>query len=403
MNHYAFSPSDSNTTRHFSLAKELIACGHDVLILSSSFLHYTERQRSTVQQVWSRERVDGVPFVWVKSPPYRGNSPRRVWNMVVFAARCLRAPESVTGPLPDVILGSSPHLFAAFAAMRLAHRLKIPFVLEVRDLWPDTLVALGNFGRNHVFVRLLEIMERRLYKRADLILTVLPAASDRLTAKGADANRIRWLPNGVDFAMVPEVAAPPQGEKIVGMYAGAHGKANMLDGVLDAALVLQEKGWAEKLEIRLVGEGPEKRRLMVRAEVEGIRMIKFLDAVPKFDVYRILKEADFFLLLLKDSSLWQWGISPNKLFDYMAMARPLILSVQTPMNPVSIANAGITVPPEDPRSLAGAVEDLATATADERWRMGLRGRRYVAEEHNLTALARKLESMLCEVLADSRA
>lgn len=402
VNHYAISPNMAGGTRHFSFAKELVHRGHKVTIVASSFNHKKRQETRKWQGDWFQtEIVEGVRFVWIRTPPYRGNTPARIRNMVSFAFAVWRLPSEVFGARPDVIWGSSPHLFAALAAQRIARRFHIPFVLEVRDLWPESLVALGGISRAHPFIVLLEWIERYLYSRANHIITLLPLAAEHMALKGADASKITWIPNGIDLEMIPDIGNKKENSSLVGIYAGTHGLANGLDLLLDAAKILQSSDLKDKAYFRLVGDGPEKARLMNRAQTEGINNVSFEDPVPKNDVYKILAEADFFTVVLRDSPLYQWGISLNKLFDYMALCRPIVFSGRAPSNPVELSGAGIVTAPGDAVALAEGIRRLAQMSVSERHAYGQRGRDYVERHHAITILVNRLEGVLFSVVEEA--
>jgi len=346
-----------------------------------------------------------VPFLWVRTPPYSGNTAARVWNMSVFSWRVFQlatSPFLVNWGKPDVVWASSPHLFTGLAGERLARRLKIPFLFEVRDLWPESLIALGGLSPRHPFILTLDQIERYLYRNADHIVTLLPLASEYIQAKGADPNKISWLPNGVDLENVPQPEPPEPKDEFTILYAGTHGLANGLDILLDAAAILSEKKQAQHIRFRLVGDGPEKPRLRSRAEQLGLRNVSFEDPVPKQDVYRLLASGDALVAILKDADLFsKWGVSPNKIFDYMAVARPVLFAISAPANPVEEAGAGIAVPSNDPVAIANAVLKLAQMTPQERWEMGLRGRRYVEEKHAFNVLVDRLDELLRQMVEGS--
>lgn len=401
VNHYAVPPNQAGGTRHYTLAKDLVRRGHNVTLLASSFDHMTQRELHLQPgKGYKLEHIGGVRFLWLRTPPYTGNTGARVRNMIVFATQVWRrATQKILGK-PDVVLGSSPHLFAALAAERLAARCAVPFVLEVRDLWPQTLIDLGHFGRHHPVILLLEGIERYLYRRAGRIVTLLPGSATHMKEKGADPSKVIWVPNGIDLDLVPSPRPPRQREVMTVMYAGAHGLANGLGLILEAAHSLQQDGWAERIRFRFVGDGPEKPRLIQRAQELGLLNVHFEDAVPKQEVYKVLAEADAFVMVLQHSPVYRWGVSPNKLFDYMASARPVVFCVGTPFNPIKEAQAGVTVEPGDGLKLAQAVRRVAEMSFEERWEMGLRGRRYVETHHSLNRLVGRLEQALLELTGE---
>ena len=394
INHYALPPQRSGGTRHYSLARGLIRRGHTVTLVASS-VDYMRRQESHLAP-GERARLETqgeVPFLWLRTPPYQGNSLRRVANMLAFAWR-VRTVVPRRLVRPDVIVGSTPHLFGAWAAYRLARHMGVPFVLEVRDLWPQTLIDLGNFSPYHPFILLLAALEQTLYRHANAIVSLLPGGLDYITQKVGRQEGLFWIPNGVDFSLIPDPVPPPPADPFVVMYAGAHGLANGLDVALAAARQLQQQSWDERVQFHFVGDGPEKAHLLAQATAWQLPNVHFEPPVPKEDIYLRMQAAHAFLMILQDSPLFRWGISPNKLFDFLVMARPVIFCVRTPYNPIEEHGAGLTSPPDDPGALARTIQQLAQMPPGERWAMGMRGRTYVEKAHNLDRLAERLEQVL---------
>ncbi len=396
-NHYALPPGASGGTRHHTLARYLQDYGHRVVIIASGYNHWRRREEHLAAgENWRQSTVDGVPFIWLRTPAYGGNRSR-MWNMAIYGLRAWRGSWlSATGERPDIILGSTPHLFATLAAQRLACRFRVPFLLEVRDIWPQSLVDLAGLSPRHPVIRLFAALEGYLYRRADRVLSLLPAAAPYLVSRGAAPGKIVWLPNGTDLAKIPVAADQPPAAVFTVVYAGAHGRANDLDMVLAAAGILEAEGWGDKIRFLLVGDGPEKARLQRQAAAASLRMVTFRDPVPKDEVFAILQQADACLLLLKDSPVFRWGISPNKLFDYLAASRPVLFGVNTPENPVEKTGAGLSFAPADPGALAAAVRKMFLMTPEERRQMGMNGRRYLEEHHDMRWLAGRL----AEVMAD---
>jgi glycosyltransferase involved in cell wall biosynthesis len=393
LNHYAITPEQTGGTRHFSLAQALQSRGHRVVIVASNYDHFTSRERHHGASGPVIEDVQGVTFAWLPTRAYTGNGRARAMNMLDFA-RGLRKLRRLDLPRPDAVLGSSPHLFTPFMARRLARRLRVPFVLEIRDVWPQTLVDLGNFRESHPMIRALARMERSLYRDSDAIVSLLPGAVEHMVNLGAARERVTWIPNGIDGQLAPPATAAGAGDGVfTAMYAGTHGLANGLDTVLDAAKLLPASEYA----FRLLGDGPEKPRLVARAQAENITNVTFLDPVAKREVYGRLAEADAFVMLLKASDVFRWGVSPNKLFDYMAMARPVIFAVNSSNSPVEAAGCGVRIEPDSPEALAQAMRELKAASAADRAAMGAKGRVYVEENHTLGNLAGRLEEVLDRV------
>jgi len=395
VHHYAVTPGRSGGTRHFSVARALVRQGHRVTIVASSY-HYQTRSETTAYDARgeARETIDGVDFLWVRTTPYSGNSVRRLLNMLSFARAALRSPTLRALPRPDVILGSSPNPFAALAGQWLAARHGCRFVYEVRDIWPQSLVELGRMSPWHPLIQLLGWIERRCCRRADRIITLLPHSADHLVSRGARRERVTCVPNGVDLSMVGPATPPAASDTVTVMYAGAHGTANNLETLVRAAGRLARTPGAEHVRVRMVGDGPELPRLRELAASVGATNIAFEPAVPKQEVYARLREADIFVMILRDSPVFRWGVSPNKLFDYLSVGRPVVFAVNVPTNIVAEAGAGLSANPTDDASLADAILALARRSPAERWAMGQRGRAYVETHHDIEGLARRFGDAL---------
>lgn len=404
VNQYAIPPTQPGITRHFTFAAALNRRGHDVTLIASSFDHVTRKETRLEPGEKSRlETIDGVRFLWLRSPPYEGNTKQRVWNMLVFARRVWRRQGTHQLAPPDVIVGSSPHLFGALAAWRVARAMGVPFVLEVRDLWPETLIEGSNIRRDHPVVRALAWIERTLYRNAARIITLWPKSPPYIAERGGAPDHIEWIPNGVTLE---EIRAQPPGARtgpLTAMYLGAHGLLNSLHTVVEAAALLHAQGYADKIRFRFVGDGPRKPELMQQAQRAGLDgMVRFDPPVPKRSVDDLMAEADIFIMPLHPGGLFRWGISPNKLFDYMAAARPVVSVVDAAANPVVEADAGLAVPAADAAALAEAIKKLLALSPEERWEMGLRGRRYVETHHDMARLAERFEACLQSAIRRDR-
>ena len=397
INHFAVSPADGGGTRHFELAHALTGLGWRVTIAASDFhLHsraYTRRASSDVREAIP-ERVDDVDFLWLWSAPYATNDWRRARNWISFSRSLARW--STLPPewrRPDVIVGSSPHLFAALAAQRLAKRLGLPFVLEVRDLWPESLVAAG--GRRGPAYQALGVLARYLYARADRIIVLARGVGKHLVAHGVDEGKIVYVPNSADPNPMHAARALATHDAFTLVYAGAHGPANGLDVVLDAAALLR----AEPVRFVLVGDGPSKAALRARVDRDRLLNVEFSDPVPKAAVPDLLASANAGLMVLRDAPLFAYGVSPNKLFDYLAAGLPVVCNVPGEVaSMLRDAGAGEQAVDSSARALAEAVIRLARRSAEVQTDMGASGRAWVAREHSRGVLAQRLDAALRPLL-----
>lgn len=398
VNHFAVLPRQGGGTRHFELGRELARRGWEVTVAASDLNLHTRRYAARDAETDRRavdEVVDGVRFRWLWAPPYQANDWRRARNWLAFSARVWRGKD---GARPDVVIGSSPHLFAALAAERLARRWRVPFVLEVRDLWPESLLAVG--ARRGPFYRALDRIAGHLYRRAARIVVLARGSADYLAAeRGVPREKLVLVPNGVDVTAFASVARPAR-EDLTLVYTGAHGPANGLDAVLDAAGRLRGDA---RIRFLLVGDGPAKAWLAASAEKRGLRNVEFRDPVPKAEMPRLLAEADAGLMVLRDAPLFSFGVSPNKLFDYMGAALPVVCNVPGEVAAmVADAGAGEQATDSSGAALAEAILRLAARPPAERAAMGEAGLAWVAREHDRPVLADRLDRMLRELVAAKR-
>lgn len=402
-NHYASPPDAGVGTRHFDLATEMAAHGVRTTIFASAFSHFTGRDRLGRRRLSAHRRHRGVDFVWVRTVAYRGNTWRRVANMLSYAVSVTFV--QLRYPRPDVVIGSSVHPFAALAGWIVARQRRARFVYEIRDLWPQTLIDIGAMRAGSLQARVLRWIESFLVERAWRVITVLPGTSDYLEQRGLPTDHVVYVPNGVRLGdpgsseALPEPVATAFEQwraagRFVAVYAGSHGLVNGLGVILEAATLLDSRG--SPVQVALVGDGPDKPALMARARELGLRNVTFLDPVPKAAVQALLAMADATLFHLADADVFRYGISSNKLFDYLASGKPVVFACASSNNPVADARAGRWIAPEDPAAMADALEELSRTDPGVLAEMGDRGRRHVAEHHDIALLARKVASIVLE-------
>lgn len=390
VNQYAAPPNRAGGTRHWSLARHLRASGVEATVVAAS-QDYLRRRNVPGGGTVSSEDVDGVRFVWIPAPEHDGRVSRLV-NMLLFGWRVSRLSRAETGDVHAVI-GSTPQPFAALAAQRLARRLGVPFILEVRDIWPKTLIDLGDHSRWHPMIMLLGWIERHLLASARGVVTLLPDSRAYFEARGVPASNLVSIPNGVDLALIPPPSCAGAEGPFTVTYAGAHGMANSLHTLVRAAAQLREAGAAD-VRVRLIGDGPEKAALVREAGAMGLDNIEFSEPVAKAQIYEELAAADALVMCLKRAAVFEHGVSPNKLFDYFSVARPVIFAVNASNDPVTEAQAGITVAAEDPKALAEAIMRLKAMPPSERFQLGSNGRAYVRDHHDFAHLAADLGERL---------
>lgn len=402
LNHYAQEPGGAGGTRHYSLARHLMTHGWTASVIAASVELNTGRQRLSAGETQRLTDFGGVRFLWVRTPRYEGNGGGRMKNMLAYALRVLLPSVTRGLPRPDAVMGSSVHPFAAWAGAILARRFRVPFIFEVRDLWPQTLVDMKHLSDRSLATWGLRWLEKWLYRRADRIVVLLPRAADYIVPLGIPAEKIVWIPNGVELDCYPEPKQPLEREVFTLMYFGAHGQANGLDNVLRAMSELRNMPNMAHVHLRLIGDGPLKPSLLNLARELELDNVQFENPVPKQQIPLLASKADAFVFNLIDAPVFRYGISSNKLFDFLAAARPIVFCCDASNNFVEEAGLGVAVPPGDPRALAKAIASLAHLPAETRQAMGCAGRAYVEKRHGFDSLAAKLAATLDQVVAESR-
>ena len=396
LNHYAQEPGGPGGTRHYSLARHLLDSNWRSVVIAASTEHNTGRQRLLAHENTRLETFNGVPFLWVRTPEYEGNRIARIKNMLAYSWKAWLPATTRQLPRPDVVIGSSVHPFAAVAGLLLARRFRVPFVFEVRDLWPQTLIDMGKLSSNGIPARLMKSLEKWLYRKAAKIIVLLPRAQNYIVPLGIPKNQIVYIPNGVEVGEIPIPAN--QSSAFTLMYFGAHGQANGLENVLQALHHLNlHNGKGLAIRLRLIGDGPAKPRLMKIAKELKLTNVSFEPPVSKNAISKLASSADAFIFNLIDADVFKYGISSNKLFDYLAANRPIILAGNIPQNPVAESNSGITVVANNPEALAGAIATLASLPISERTRMGAAGFEFVKANHSFALLAKRLAAVLDDV------
>lgn len=394
INQYAISPDLPGGTRHYDFGVELAKVGYTVRIFAADVnLALRMHTRNLGDRLWLEEPVNGVLFEWVRTVTYRRNDWRRALNMFNFSWNVYKAGLR-QGGRPEMVVGSSPHLFAALAGYYFSRKFDCRFVFEVRDLWPQALVDMNGISNSHPIVWLMRLIEMKLYRSADHIVVLAEGSVPYIKARGIPENRISYIPNGVH----PEHFIPrrtrDESRKLYGfdrftvVYTGAHGPANALQTILEAAGCLRDNHF---IEFVLVGDGPVKIDLQSRARDMGLTNLRFMDPVPKGDIPDLLYAADAAVITLKDARAFHSAISPNKLYDYLAASRPVLCSVPGEVaNLVEQHGCGLTSPAEDGKALAEKAVILARLSAEDRENMGRRGRELVMDKFSRPRLVKRL-------------
>jgi glycosyltransferase involved in cell wall biosynthesis len=403
INHYAGSVRHGMEYRPYYLAREWVRAGHKVTIVAASASHVRTQAPQMGRRARMEETIDGIDYVWLAAPPYRGNGAARVRNMATFLWRLHAAGEQLARAVrPDAVIASSTYPLDIWPAARIARRAGARLLYEVHDLWPLSPMELGGYSPRHPFIMLLQAAEDFACRRADAIVSILPKVRPHLEAHGMAPHKLHLVPNGVDPDEWQGHAAPlpgrlevaldslrQQGRFVVG-YAGTHGVANALGTLLDAAERLRGRPVA----FVLVGNGPDKPALERRAAGLDLDNVHFFDPVAKSQVPALLQRFDVAYIGWRRQALYRFGISPNKLIDYMMAGRPIVHAVEAGNDPVMEAGCGLTVAPGDPQAIADAVLAMQALDATTRAALGRRGRAHALANHTYPVLGQRFLTAL---------
>lgn len=399
--HQAFrTPVEGGGTRHFELLGRLVAEGHQATVIASD-VSYLDGARSEGGSV---TKCDGIEIRRVKQ--FRNihrSFFHRLLGFVSFMVSAFLAGWK-SAKDADVVMGTSPPLFQALSAWAVAALRRKPFLLEIRDLWPDFAIEMGVL-RNPVLIFLSRRLECFLYARATWILVNSPAFLDYLVdQRGIARDKIQLIPNGVDPAMfLPEQRGQGMRERwgvadeFVVLYAGAIGPANDLPTFVRAAERLQEN---DQVRFILVGDGKDRARVTALIEELQLKNIQWQGVVGKSEMAEVLAAADACVAVLQDLPMFR-TVYPNKVFDYMAAGRPTILMIDGVIRKViDESQGGIFVQPGSPSGLAAAVERLA-GDRDDAAKMGSCARDYVTEHFDRAEHAKQFTELMLN-LAEGR-
>ena len=395
--HQAFAALDEpGGTRHHEIARHLEKKGHRVTIITSPVSYLTGTVKNDRRSKNKKtSKTEGIEVIRSYTYPALHRSFfHRIISFVSFMVSsfivALRVHEV------DLVWGTSPPIFQGITAWIISKLKRAPFLFEVRDLWPAFAIEVGIL-KNPILIRASEWLEHFLYAHADLVIVNSPGFIQHVEKCGA--NRIELVPNGSD----PEMFHPKDhGEdfriryqfglkdKFVALYAGAHGMSNDLGVLLDAANILRDY---ENIEIILLGDGKEKPSLISRAEEMNLTNVHFLSPIPKIQMSKALASADACIAILKPVPLYG-TVYPNKVFDYMAAGRPVVLAIDGVIREViERAEAGIFVAPGNADAVANAIKQLSS-NPELCSKMGLQGQRYVEQHFDRQHLADKLVAIM---------
>lgn len=396
IDHYAGSLSMGMEFRPYYFAREWMKKGHRVRVIGASFSHLRKRNPQ-VSRDFEVQQIDGVEFQWIKTGKYVGNGFRRAWTLFQFCTKLILHSTSLSREfMPDVIISSSTYPLDTYPAQILAKKSGARYVHEAHDLWPLTLIELAGMSEKHPFIWMLGIAERSAYKKSDAVVGLFSEQVKHMLSHGLQSReKFTHIPNGIaieDWENTEPLTTEHselihslknEGRFLV-CYLGGHAISNALDTLLDAAKMMRDD---KRFAFIMVGNGVEKPRLQKRARDEQIDNLFFLPPVGKKQVPSLLAEMDALYVGAEPCSLYRFGVSMNKVYDYMMAAKPIIYGVEAANNDVSEAGCGITIRPGSAEEIRRAAVELFEIGTAEREKMGQRGKAWVIENCDYSKLA----------------
>ncbi len=391
INEYAGSPYHGMEFRHYYLAKELAKLGDKVTIISSSYSHLFKNLPKE-----KRENIDGVDYLWLRTFDYgESHDKRRVLKWFLFMFKVFFLPFSLKKP--DVIIVSPMAPFPILPAWILAKIYKAKLIYEVKDIWPLSLIELGGFSPTHPFIRFMYWFEKFALKKSDVIVSNLQNYGEHMRHDVGVQRDFTWISNGVDLDELKNIESLdsnikkkiPQDKFIVG-YTGTVGVANALDSFCEAAKILQNK---KDILFVIVGDGQEKENLLL--EYGKLENLLFIETIPKQQVQSMLSLFDVCFIGLKKENLFQYGVSPNKLYDYMYSAKPVLYAIDSGVNNiVKTAECGITVEAENPKDIADGITQFDTMDVLIMEVLGKNGKNYILKHATYDKLAHRYQQLM---------
>lgn len=389
INHYAGSPEYGMEFRPYYMAKEWVKAGHKVLIIGGNHSHLRKQQPKS-----GPENIDGIDYYWVKLNNYKGNSVGRIISMGLFVSKLWCNYKSYLGAFkPDIVIASSTYPIDIYPARRIAKYYKAKLIYEVHDLWPLSPIELGGYSEKHPFIRVMQRAENYCYKYVDGVVCMLPKAEEHMKEHGLADGKFFYVPNGIVLDDWTNPINLPnkhkeiisslknKGQFLVG-FAGAHGIANSLYAVIDAVAQLKN----DNVSLVLVGTGQEKDNLIQYSKEKLLDNIYFLDPINKLAIPSLLKEMDLLYIGLQKQSLFRFGISPNKMFDYMMAGKPIIQAIDAGNNMVEEAHCGLYAEPDNSEAIKKAILQIKDLSEEERHKLGESGKQFVLANHTYQVL-----------------
>lgn len=405
MNHYATNMFFNEGGRHYWFAENLLKNGYEPTIFCANTRHNSGDIITIHERKYIRMKTENIPFVFVKTVNYSGNGIQRINNMLRFSWNLYAVAKGYSKIYgkPDVILASSVHPLTLVAGIKIAKKFGIPCICEIRDLWPESLVAYGFLKRNSIIAKMLYQGEKWIYKNADSIIMTLEGGkkyiSDQVWNKKIDLSKVKHINNGVSIEKFDRDSKEniitdkelENNDLINIVYAGSVRKVNNIGLLLDAAKIIQDQGHTQ-IRFLIYGSGDERETLEKRCKDENINNVIFKGQIEKRFVPSVLKKADVNVLHNSSTLLDKYGQSQNKLFEYLAAGKCIVQTYSTGYSILDKYNCGLCVPVQNAEEIAKAL--IKACTDEEQNKIMGANARQASYEYDFRKLTNELISVI---------
>jgi len=392
--------NDAGSERHFYFCKYAVSKGHHATAITSNVDYKNAQVKFAGTSGTISKTIEGIDIHYVYSyTNFRGSFIKRFYYYLTYFFSSISQALKISKP--DVVYAVSTPLTVGLLGYIISRLRGVPFVFEVTDLWPDAAVACG-VVKNKGLIKLADWLAMFCYRTSAHIIGLGRCMCESIVAKGIDKDKVSLITNGVDFSLFNNRELNDLrrleirtrygfGDRFVAMYIGAHGAYNALDTIIDTALILKDDS---RFLFVFIGDGDEKPNLQKRVADDHLSNVIFLPPMPRVESPDILSAADAFVLPNRKGDFFT-GNLPNKLFDFLASARPVVVagSGETP-ELVMAASAGKCGTPEDSHAMANSLIELAEMPIKERMAMGKRGRDYVLAHYDRNRLSERFLEIL---------
>jgi glycosyltransferase involved in cell wall biosynthesis len=382
------------------LAEEWVRQGHDVTIVGGTFTHLHSREVHGEGDPIILES-NGVRYIHLKVPTYEGSGIGRIKNIAAFVMQSRKHERYVSnfGPF-DLVISATVYQIDNFSARRMAKRHRCPWFRETRDLWPLTLFEIGGISKKHPFAIWVQKGEDLACQRADLVISTLPDALQYLKTRGLPQNRFRWSPQSAAEPRSPQKSPPEEHLQLLEGLRAKHRKIAIMTGglvrainlplLLEAAPMVEEDG----VEIVLVGSG-EMESLVRNCSARNVHLLPRVnqDCIPG-----LLARADFGVAGFNNLGIYKFGVSPNKVTEYLSHGLPVVLYVPKSRNLVDEANAGIVTDAESPENLAAALRKMSVLSVEDRQKLGASGKEFIEQHATIRMVAQSYINWQKEII-----